>query len=192
MISLTENIKKLEFVIKYYNDKCGKIKLILISILPFEPNIYFFRNPGPFGGGLRDWDDNNLYEFDEIKGFNLFIIRMLKEYHKVLNTIQKDLQSIENDLLHILEIYDNEVWDYEQMDEKSRDMFERDRYNILRPIEKMYEFKRLISQDEYSFEYLENEIKRRQDKYFSDSKIDPKDLIEMTSIFYNNLKLDIS
>lgn len=152
----------------YYN-KCFDLKQLISSIRSYTPGIAFINNGNGSISG-RHWNQEKFYLFDEVKGFNLFFIRLLKEYQSVRIKLDNEIDVFMEDLKISLNSYDREVWEFEPMSEYARDMFEQDRWNILRPYKDLENLKKEISLDKLTLDNIQEEIEKREEdvvKYLS-------------------------
>lgn len=162
MPSLTENIKKIEDLSKIYHNDCDKLIKFISLIRSYAPDIYITNN-GPHGGIVSNrWDKDNFHLFDEVKGINIFLLRLLKKYQNIRIKLDNEIEICLNDLKSALKSYDDEVMEFEPMSEYARDGFERDRWNILRPYKELEKLKNEISTDKVTLSSIQEQIQLRE------------------------------
>lgn len=174
-----------------YYKKCFDLKQLISSVRTYTPGIaYISSKIGSISS--RHWNQENFYLFDEVKGFNLFFIRLLKEYQKARIDLDKEIEDYMENLKISLNSYDREVLEFEPMSEYARDMFERDRWNILRPYKDLENLKKEIISDKFTLISIQEEIEKREKdvvKYLSYSL---NDIIKEQEKIYENLsKIDL-
>ena len=109
-----------------------------------------------------------------------------------LDQFQVDIEDYMENLKISLNSYDQEVLEFEPMSEYARDMFERDRWNILRPYKDLENLKKEIISDKFTLISIQEEIEKREKdvvKYLSYSL---NDIIKEQEKIYENLsKIDL-
>jgi hypothetical protein len=168
-----------------YYKKCFDLKQLISSVRSYTPGVAFIDSKN--GTASRTWNQENFYLFDEVKGFNLFFIRLLKEYQKERIDLNNDIEDYMEKLRSSLNSYDQEVLEFEPMSEYARDMFERDRWNILRPYKDLESLKKEISLDKYTLIIIEEEIQKREENVVKYLSYSLDDLIKEQERIYENL-----
>jgi hypothetical protein len=176
MSALSENIEKVKELNKIYNIDCDKLKKLISSLKSYSPSIAFIHNTNSVS--TRSWSNDNFYLFDEVKGFNLFLIRLLKEYQNLRIKLNNDIEFCMQDLKSVLNSYDQEVLEYEPLSEYARDKFEQDRWSILRPYKDLESLKNEILSDKLTLSVIDEEINRRQSDALKFQNYTLEDLIK--------------
>jgi hypothetical protein len=164
MSTLSENISKIKVLSDRHEKTRKRLQLLIEEVKYLSPGILGHSNITPHLSSFtsKSWTRENFYLFDEVKGVNIFLIRLLKDYRKLLAEINNDISNISEELRSALASYDEEDFGFEPMSEYARDMFERDRWNILRPLKDLEDFKNAISIDKPSIDELDSEILSRE------------------------------
>lgn len=185
MPTLSENINKIKDLHKIYHTDCAKLMQLISSLISYTPSIAFINSPKSTSS--RVWNNETFYLFDEVKGFNLFLIRLFKEYKKIRIKLNEDIEICLQDLRLALNSYDREISEYEPMSEYARDKFEQDRWNLLRPLKDLENLRNEISSDKYPLTVIDDQINGREKNVIKFQNYKLEDVIKEQDIFYENL-----
>jgi hypothetical protein len=178
MSTLSENISKIKDLSDMYEKTCRRLQLLIKEVEYLSRGIVAYPSIRPRTTvTFNSWTKENFYLFDEVKGVNIFLIRLLKDYRNIFIEINNDISNISEELRSALASYDDEAFGFEPMSEYARDMFERDRWNILRPLKDLEDFKNAISKDKPSIDELDSEILEREKLMMAYSTYTLEDLI---------------
>ena len=179
MSTLSENISKIKVLSDRHEKTLKRLQLLIKEVKCLSPVIsgHFNITPHLSSFTSKSWTRENFYLFDEVKGVNIFLISLLKDYRKLLAEINNDISNISEELRSALASYDEEDFGFEPMSEYARDMFERDRWNIFKPLKDLENFKNGISIDKPSIDELDSEIQEREKLMMAYNRYTLEDLI---------------
>jgi hypothetical protein len=180
MSSLKSLIDKTAEVSNRYNIDCKDLKLMIENIIYLEPYGFGFFTPKKrivnskkenlnskkstsVSVGFRECRSSSFQEdLDEIKGVNLFIIRLCKKYIDEMNLINKTIDDIFLELKIALKGYDEDLVSQFPLSEYESEMYEQDRWNILRPIKDLEILKNEILKNIDFHDWVKIEIEKRE------------------------------
>lgn len=163
MSTLSDNIEFVEKLHQTYEIDCERMKSIIKDVKKYAPSL-FGRLLLNGSYTLLKWDNDNFHLFDEYKGVNIFLINLLNDYKKVILKLLHDIDCCQNELNLTLSLFDMEVLYFEPMNIYQRDLFGKDRLNIIRPLLKLESLKNEIIQDNLNLNKIDLELIERENE----------------------------
>lgn len=91
MGALSNVITKVNELKSPYKEDCFNLRQLISSIKSCSAGIAFNNFPNN-RTHTRSWNNDNFYLFDEVKGINLLLIRLLEEYQNLRIKLDTDIE----------------------------------------------------------------------------------------------------